>query len=466
MKTGRRLLTLLAIVAAAGCSDRYENLNPPANPPAASAPSGAYANVQFLHASPDAPPVSVLLDDAAVAKLDYGQGTGEQSVASGSHSVTIQALPPGAPPTVIGPTSLTLSSGTDTVIVAEGDVANIGSAVFTHTLATVSPASTRVQVLHAAPSAPSVAVFVTAPGASLESSTPLGTFAYGGSLGPTVVPSGQYEIRVTPAGATTPVLFDSGTTTLSGGADLVIAALQNTGPGTAPIVLSVLDATGKNSLLVDVGTPASLRVVHDSPNAPPVSVLATAVGGTVDASSPLVPTLAYEGATAYLSVLPTGNYDIEVTPASNTSDVLINRELPLNAGSVQTFYAIGNLATIAPLITQDDDRRYATQAKLRIIHVSPSAGPVDIYLTTQGASIATLSPTYAAVPFGADTGFVSYAAGSYALTITPTGSKTAAIGPLTVSLNKDGIYTAVARDAPGGGGPLGLILLDDFTTSQ
>ncbi len=64
-----------------------------------------------------------------------------------------------------------------------------------------------------------------------------------------------------------------------------------------------------------------------------------------------------------------------------------------------------------------------------------------------------------------DTGFVSYAAGSYALTITPAGSKTPAIGPLTVELANAGIYTAVARDAAGGGSPLGLILLDDFAAT-
>jgi hypothetical protein len=31
-----------------------------------------------------------------------------------------------------------------------------------------------------------------------------------------------------------------------------------------------------------------------------------------------------------------------------------------------------------------------------------------------------------------------------------------------LSYANDGIYTAVARDAAGGGTPLGLILLDDF----
>jgi len=44
----------------------------------------------------------------------------------------------------------------------------------------------------------------------------------------------------------------------------------------------------------------------------------------------------------------------------------------------------------------------------------------------------------------------------------PTGTKTPAIGPAAISVAGGGIYTAIARDAAGGGAPLGLILIDDF----
>jgi hypothetical protein len=113
-------------------------------------------------------------------------------------------------------------------------------------------------------------------------------------------------------------------------------------------------------------------------------------------------------------------------------------------------------------VTTDDRRRLATQAKVRIIHGSPSAGSVDVYLTTPGAGIATATPILTSVPFKADTGFLSVAAGSYDVTVTPAGTKTAAIGPATITIANNGIYTAVARDKAGGGTPLGLILLDDF----
>jgi hypothetical protein len=444
-----RLLLALAPLALAACNNDD---------------SAARPEVQVLHASPDAPAVNVIVDGAPAAQnLDYGSGTAYTPLSATSHSIEVQAQTPGTPTTVIGPTSLNFAPNTIYTIVAEGPVASLGPVVVSRPEVSVASNSTRVEVLHAAPNAPEVSVWVTAPGAALSSSTPLGTFSFQGSLPPATVAAGQYEIRVTPSGATTPVLFDSGTITLTGGADLLVAALQNTGPGTAPITLGVVDSKGNNSQILDVGTPATVRIVHDSPNAPPVSVIADK-----DIANPLVPSLAYESAFPSLSSyasLPPAAYAIAVTPASNPSDAVISANLALVAGSTQSVYAVGLLANIEALVTTDDDRRLATQAKLRIIHGSPAAGPVDIYLTAPGAGIANATPAYANIAFKADTGFVSYAAGSYDVTVTTAGSKTPAIGPATVTLKNDGIYTAVARDAAGGGAPLGLILLDDFAAA-
>lgn len=449
------------------CACGYDHGYGYAGPGYTPGPGGPYgpapssqALLEVFHASLDAPPVNVLLDGTVVySNLDYAQGTGQIPVdATQSHTLAIQALTPGAPTTVIGPITESFTANTVYTIVAAGPVASVGPVLFSHPQSAIAPSSTRVQVLHAAPSAPSVSVYVTTPGASLASSAPLGTVAYQGSIGPTDIPSGQYEIRVTPGGAADPVLFDSGTVFLAPGADLLLAAVQNTGPGTAPIAIGSVDQNGHNGLLLDVSTPAEVRVVHDIADAPAVSVIAN--GKT---AAPLVSSLAFPNFTGYLAETP-GNYGIAVTPASNAGDILINLPVNLSAGTWQTVYAVGTLANPSALVTQDDDRRIATEAKLRIIHGSPSAGAVDVYLTAAGVNIATVSPTYAGVHFGADTGFQGFAAGSYVLTVTAAGSKTPAIGPLTVTLKDSGLYTAVARDAAGGGAPLGLILLDDGLT--
>lgn len=444
-----RPLLVLAAMALAGCggSDNPYGF-----------PSGPHAMIQVLHASADAPDLDVLIDGSvAIPDLDYGEDSGEYWIAAGAHTLAVQARTPGGPTTVIPATDLSFADDTIYTVVAEGGVANIGPVVFSHVASNLAAGATRVQIVHAVPSAAAVAVYVTAPGADLASSAPLGTVAYQGSLGPIDMPSGSYEIRITPATGVTPVLFDSGTVTLTAGADLLLAATANTGPGAAPIVLAASDVYGNSAWLYDVATPSTLRVVHDSPDAPALGVTATS-GGT---ATVLTPSVAYPNFVPYQTIA-SGAYALQITPAGNAASVLVNQNQTLYQGHEYTVYAMGALANIGALVTRDYRRRLATEAKLRIIDGAPSIVSADIYLTAPGAGVAASSPVYTGVPFAGDTGFQGYTAGSYDLTITASGSKTALIGPVTVNLADSGIYTVVARDAPGGGAPQGLILLDDF----
>jgi hypothetical protein len=422
-------------------------------------PTGPTANFQVVNASPDAPSLSVIVDGQDwFDGLYYGQGTGELPLPAGSHMVSVQAQTPGGWVTVIQPTSIDFLQNNDYVLVAEGPYATMSPAVFSHPLSVVASTATRVQFVQADPDAAAVAVYLTAPAADLSSSAPLGTgsLAFMGATGPNDVPSGQYEIRITAAGTTTPVLFDSGTITLTGGTDLLLTALQNPGPGPSTIALGVVDAYGDTSKLFDTATPAMLRVVNASPDSSPLDFFSNGNSGT-----PLVPGLAFEGFTAYLPLTP-GAFNFAVTPASNMAQVLATTPLTLNGGSELTLYALGTLANIGLQLTWDDLRRIAPAAKLRIIQGSPGASVVDLYLTAPGASIGSIPPTYAAVPLGGDTWYQQFAAGSYALTVTAAGSKTPLIGPTTLNVVNTGIYTVVTRDAPGGGAPYGLILMDDF----
>ena len=449
MKTTRWLPATLAGLALAACGsgDNYDS------PP----PLGPHANVQVIHAASDAPPVNVLIDGVLVLSgLDYGQGTGEQAFTPGAHTIEVQAQTPGSPTTVIGPTSLTFAQDMDYVIVADGTVGSLSAQVYPHALTTVPTGSSKVQVLHAAPGAPSVDVYVTAVGAALSSSTPLGTIAYEGAIGPTVVPSGTYQIRVTPAGSTSTVLFDSGAVTLPDGSDLVITALKNTGTGASPLMLTLVGALGYNARVADVNAPADVRFINASPDAPALAVVSSAASPVT-----LVPSLGYPNATAYLP-LAAGQYTLEFAAATAPAAPLASVTDTFNAGSSHTVYALGKLSALNAVVEHDDIRRYATQARLQFVHVAPSAGPVDIYVTAHGAGIASALPDFPGLPFGVDTEYSSYAAGSYDVTVTAAGSKTPLIGPVAVTLADKGLYTAAARDAAGGGSPLGLILLDDL----
>jgi uncharacterized protein DUF4397 len=199
-------------------------------------------------------------------------------------------------------------------------------------------------------------------------------------------------------------------------------------------------------------TTAQLRVVHASPDAPNVDVL-------VDNTAALT-NVAYKAASTYLQV-PSGSRNLKVR-ATGTATVVIDQTATLDQGSAYTVIATGRVASIAPLVLTDDQTNPATgNVRVRLVHASPTAGNVDIYVTAPTADIATATPTLANVAFRVASNYLEVPAGTYRVRVTPAGTKTIAIDVNNVALTAGQVRTAVAVDAPGGGAPLGAILLAD-----
>lgn len=431
--------------------------------------------VTFVHAVPDAPDVTARATGNSAGGsttefvFDYRESNAV-NLPPGSTSVFVFANTPGGPVPVIGPVDVQFDEGSRYSIIASGEVDPLGEPIAPIVLAnpdtTVAAATTRVEVVHAAPGAPPVDIFVTAPGDPLAGAAPIagGATPFGANSGQLEVPAGDYQIRVTLPSSTVPV-FDSGTVALPGGADLLVVAKDNTGPGAAPIILFV-QAGDTSFEILDIDTPADVRVVHAVPDAPPVDVY---VNDATAANAPAISGLPYGGAAidpnTYVS-LTAGTNNVLVTAAGNAGVVAIPAtDLELAAGQQYTVYASGLLADgIVPFITEDDDRPVATEARIRIAHLSPSAGPVDIYVTAPNTDITNIEPNFAGVELRQETGYVELAGGNYDVTVTLAGTKTAAIGPATITLSDGGVYTAAARDPDPNvaNDPFGLILLDDF----
>ena len=408
------------------------------------------AMVRVFHASSDAPSVNLWVDDAEVASdLDYQKSTGYLSLDEGVYNVAVEGNIPGGNAVVIGPVDLTLAGNTDYDVIAVNSVSNIEPLVLSDTGTLSDNAKVRVRVAHLAAAAPMVKVFVTAPGTDLGSAEALGSFAFKETLGAVEVDAGDYQIRVTLEDNTQ--VFDSGTVSLTAGKDLLIGAVPNVGAGSSPIQLAVLDGADV-AVLSDVSAGANLRVVHASADAPAVDVLAN------DGMTPAISNLAFPDFTGYLN-LPAASYNFKVVPTGTFTPAVIDADVPLANGAEYTLLAVGELSAIEPLLLSDNNRMVATEAKVRLVHASTLAANVDIYVVAAGASIANATPAFSDVPFKADTGYVSLAAGEYDVIITPTGTKTEAI-KASLAFENGKVYTAVARDGVNLTTPLGVIGLD------
>jgi len=181
----------------------------------------------------------------------------------------------------------------------------------------------------------------------------------------------------------------------------------------------------------DVTTPstgaAKVRVAHLSPDAPPVDVY---VNGTRALSG-----VSFKDVSSYLSV-PAGSTNFRVTPANAASPVVIDATVNLNDGGNYTVAATGVLASIQPLVLEDD-RGTTGQAKVRFVHTGPDAPAVDI-------AVAGGPVIFSNVSFRQASAYPQVAPGTYDLEVRPAGTNVVALSIPGVALRPGTNYTVFA----------------------
>lgn len=421
-------------------------------------PAPEYANVRVVHAASDAPMVNITANDTILNDLesvDYQVASSRFEVETGMYDIGVTGILPGENAEVLQ-ADVTLEADMNYDIFAVGNVGDESLSLLTVTSmeTAVDAGNAQVQIVHAASMAPMVDIYVTAPDTDITAEQPLVTAEFTDATDLIQVPAGDYQIRITPAGETT-VVYDSGTVNLADGADLLIAATNNVGTGDSPVTLLAADGDGSFKIW-DAEAGAAIRVVHGISDAPAVDVVANNEIVLVDG-------IQFPRTTDYLSVAA-GDYLIDVVADSDNSVVAIDdAELTLEVG--MSYTAIANNVLAAPEldVLVDMPRSVATEAKVRIVHASPSAGNVDIYVTADG-EIDAVDPAFADIAYETgdlvETGYVSLAEGDYVVTVTPTGTKTAAIETGVLTLENGEIYTAIALDGAMEGDLPQLALLD------
>ncbi|MEM1434263.1 MAG: DUF4397 domain-containing protein [Pseudomonadota bacterium] len=471
-----RLFTSFMVAAAAlllaGCDRDNEGNGGPVGTVPANSPV-----VGFVHAVADAPSVNLRADGGTILAGPF-KTSSFGVVSPGDYSIDAVVSVPGMddPVEVVAPTPVSVSNGDVVTVVAIGTAAAVTPIVIQEERPNVALTSTRVRIIHGSPAAPTVDVYVEAPGTDIATASPAATLAFGDQTMPLTIPSGEYQVTITVAGNPAAVAYDSGTIDFFGGDDVVVVAVNNTVPGAAAVSLVMAGENRSAIDYLDTNTPASVRVIHASPDAPNVDVLAG------DPGAAIITNLAYTEESMTLEVDP-GETRIQVTATGTVTPAVIDETLTLAQGFEYTVLATG-LAGVADtednaigaLVLVDDNRAIATEARVRIIHAAATAGEVDIFVVEPGTDIAApdmdgedVAPAFAGVELNDTTGYVSLEPGSYDVIViaaededSMAADRMPVIGPATITVAAGGVYSAAARDAAGGGAPFGLILFDDF----
>jgi hypothetical protein len=223
--------------------------------------------------------------------------------------------------------------------------------------------------------------------------------------------------------------------------------------GALAILVGVAAFSGGGDASAQAGN-ARLRVLHASPDAPAVDVY-------LDGAE-AVSNLAFSSITDYVPV-PAGPHAVQVFPASangSGTPVIDAPSLTLDAGKDYTVAAVGQLASIEPLVLVDNNAAPASgNAHIRVVHASPDAPNVDIFAAGAGVVVPNL-------PFKQASGYLPLPAGSYDLEVRGAGSQTAVLSLPDTTLEAGRVYTAFAIGLAGGDPALTVKLTTDAVAQQ
>lgn len=199
------------------------------------------------------------------------------------------------------------------------------------------------------------------------------------------------------------------------------------------LVLLLLAVTSAAALAQEDA--ARIRVVHASPDAPPVDV--------IEGEDTIFSDVAYNSVTNYIPV-ESGSLDLKVAPAGSAEDILAETAVELEAGQSYTVVVAGRQALLEPFLLEDETGPPGeSQARVRFIHASPNTPAVDVVLES-GSLI------FNNVPYKNTGNYISLDAGTYNLAVQIAGTGVDAATAPEVELTGGTVYTIFATGLAGG----------------
>lgn len=333
-------------------------------------PTETDASVRFVHASPDAPAVDVIVDGAAVATdLAFGQATDYISVSPDEHQVQIVPTGSTADSAVID-TTFDPDDDDSYILAVSGLLNDIELKTWDVDTDDLDAGKSRVRMINLSPDDANVDLYVTG------GDQVFGDLEFGEASDYTDMDAGSYDFEVRQHESETVALAIPGFEVGDGNAYSLLLLGQS-----ADSTLSVLSlATSVDtpcSEVLGIGTPsdACVRVIHASPDAPAVDIYV---------NDSLIAQALEFGSTTDFVALPSGDdREVKIVPAGSTVDDAVNTtDLDLDEGHA---YEVIALDMVDDLDVHVEDVNLSAvpegQARLRVIHAAPDVDDVSVVVT-------------------------------------------------------------------------------------
>lgn len=158
----------------------------------------------------------------------------------------------------------------------------------------------------------------------------------------------------------------------------------------------------------------------------------------------------FEG-TGYFEV-PSGLSEITVTVADDPGTILLDDDVTLNEGTYYTVAAADFVDDMRLIVLTDDNTPPSSgDFQLRAVNASPSAGPVDVYITTPGLPLDEATPVVQGLVFGSASPYIEAVAGTYQVQVTTANTTVVKANLGNVVFGAGQIRTLLIGDLEGGG---------------
>ncbi|HEY8622343.1 MAG TPA: DUF4397 domain-containing protein [Casimicrobiaceae bacterium] len=350
---------VLAVVALTGCNSGKGVTDPAVQ----------HAMLRIANLIPDAGgPLNVTLDgNTFVSGLNFEGLTQYQQIDSGARMIQVSVA--GGANSIIS-TTLNFTGTINYTLVTSGPVAAPTSFLVGDTTTDPGAGNFNLRVINAATGVPAVDVYVTAPGANLDTAAPsIAGVSLGSASRFATLPAGNFEIRITPAN-TKEVIYDSTPQSFSERAQVEAVVYTRASSKLVGMTLLNLDSAGTGT--ANPNLLSQFKVINGSSVPSPLNVFVN--------QNLLLSNIPFAGASSYQKTLagsPTVSIEATATPGA----ALLTLMPTLGPGTDSSILLIGAPGALKALVLSDNNLPpVSNRARVRFVNGTTDVSALDVYV--------------------------------------------------------------------------------------
>ena len=404
-------------------------------------------SVRAINAIGTSPPISFLIEERAIANVDFKTTSIKAPYDDFEYTFNIEAVLAGdTTQTRLASQSLQVVKDTDYTFVISGDLATPTLTVWDKPARVFADGDTVFEAGfgHMSPALGNVDIFFADPAVVPAAGNEIGTLAPGERLPPLDLQAGEYVLTMTTAataGVLGDILFTSDVLTLQAASTLLFMIFDSDANDRGPFsVRAINEATGAVTNIVDPLFPPTIRFLHASQD---LGVADIFIDDPL--TTPVIEDQDFRGISAEIEIAE-GALPVTYTAFDNIGTILVDNDLSIPAGARIDYYVVGEGASPVSVAAVPDRRSVETFARFTLVYAETNHASLDFYTVAVGTDIAEQTPRYVGMTVGLDPLASQLVAGSIDMYLTETGEKTVVVGPIQLDLALGDVVTAIVYD--------------------